>query len=305
MKPQISAWKLRKMNHRYMRDLTLQYVAYLESIISANGLEYVGLKCFEKQSESCNVHIGSEHQINLERYSDDYGIQIENVAESRSIQQHIGHQPLVSTTELNVGGKRAEPLQHVVSNQNVMEKVAPVPQTDLVKASAVAGTGGRYVRDKHNGLQCQICGEQFAGRNLLFRHLEESCLSGQLARSETNDKAHRRRWRARQRNRRGSASRGGSRAEKRSVASRGGSTDAKVDAVRAAEVQALVEESEKTCIFCEDCTVGKEVRRLSCGHVFHASCSKGIEEWFRCCRSTLGMSPKCPRCNADVDSAVR
>jgi len=79
--------------------------------------------------------------------------------------------------------------------------------------------------------------------------------------------------------------------------------DAKVDAARAAEVQAVVEESEKRCIVCfKDYTVGKEKRRLPCGHGFHASC---IEKWFHICRSTHGMNPDCPICGADVDRAVR
>jgi len=267
-----------------MRDLTLQYVAYLESIISANGLEYVGLKCFEKQSESCNVHIGSEHQINLERYSDDYGIQIENVAESRSIQQHIGHQPLVSTTELNVGGKRAEPLQNVVSKPSVVEKIVPSSQTVVCEVPE----GIVMPRDNRDGRQCQLCSKVFTSRNRLFEHLRAE--HGEMPRTGANNRQHRRRWKMR--------------ARKRAIASRGGSMDAKVDTVRAAQVRAsggdlqVVEESEKTCIVCNrDYTVGKDARRLPCGHAFHASC---IDKWLRICRDRC-FDPRCPICDAMVD----
>lgn len=53
---------------------------------------------------------------------------------------------------------------------------------------------------------------------------------------------------------------------------------------------------QKTCMVClSDFTVGEEVRRLPCGHVFHASC---IDEWLRRCTD-------CPICKANVDRAVR
>jgi hypothetical protein len=56
------------------------------------------------------------------------------------------------------------------------------------------------------------------------------------------------------------------------------------------------EDLQKQCMVClSDFTDGEEVRRLPCGHVFHAPC---IDEWLRRCTD-------CPICKANVDRAVR
>mmetsp|Transcript_30761 Transcript_30761/g.49111 ORF Transcript_30761/g.49111 Transcript_30761/m.49111 type:complete len:297 (-) Transcript_30761:328-1218(-) len=294
LSPDMSRWQFRKNHRKHAASVDKIYISYLQSLLQYNDIMYDSRFAFEHNT---TFPIKLEHPLNLERYSEDPKCDIQsqqkvcNVGDTdipSAIGLHTGHHAVASTTELGAGSSSV--LVEAVPNQGAS-----------VECEGVVAT-----RDNRDGRQCQLCNRVFSSRNLLFQHLRD--VHGELPRTGVDDRAHRRRWKMRARKRAGvgaNVGRGGSRAEKRSVASRGGSTDAKVDAVRAAEVQALVEESEKTCIFCEDCTVGKEVRRLSCGHVFHASCSKGIEEWFRCCRSTLGMSPKCPRCNADVDSAVR
>jgi hypothetical protein len=56
------------------------------------------------------------------------------------------------------------------------------------------------------------------------------------------------------------------------------------------------ESQQKQCMVClSDFEAGDEVRRLPCGHVFHAPC---IDEWLRRCTD-------CPICKANVDRAVR
>jgi len=54
--------------------------------------------------------------------------------------------------------------------------------------------------------------------------------------------------------------------------------------------------SQAQCMVClSDFADGEDVRRLPCGHVFHAPC---IDEWLRRCTD-------CPICKANVDRAVR
>eukprot|EP00928_Gymnodinium_smaydae_P057632 TRINITY_DN4084_c0_g2_i1.p1 TRINITY_DN4084_c0_g2~~TRINITY_DN4084_c0_g2_i1.p1 ORF type:complete len:467 (+),score=83.36 TRINITY_DN4084_c0_g2_i1:117-1517(+) len=54
-------------------------------------------------------------------------------------------------------------------------------------------------------------------------------------------------------------------------------------------------EAQAQCMVClSDFSQGEEVRRLPCGHVFHATC---IDEWLRRCM-------ECPICKANVGGAV-
>lgn len=54
--------------------------------------------------------------------------------------------------------------------------------------------------------------------------------------------------------------------------------------------------AQSQCMVClSDFAADEEVRRLPCGHMFHAAC---IDEWLRRCTD-------CPICKANVDRAVR
>jgi len=55
-------------------------------------------------------------------------------------------------------------------------------------------------------------------------------------------------------------------------------------------------ETQNQCMVClAEFVEGEEVRKLPCGHIFHAGC---IDEWLRRCTD-------CPICKANVDRAVR
>jgi len=172
-----SGWQVRKLHARVVRNAQNEKCKQLEELVSSQQARILQLE----QQLAKSYHNASV--LNLERYSEDFNIikHVVGSSESRPIAQHTGHQPLVSTTELARTAK--------VEN-------AVVPDGP---------------KDKFNALQCQVCGSKFATRNLLFQHLEQEFLSGRLERTGSDDKAHRRRWRARQRNRRlGSrSSRGG------------------------------------------------------------------------------------------------
>eukprot|EP00427_Karlodinium_veneficum_P009852 CAMPEP_0169082192 /NCGR_PEP_ID=MMETSP1015-20121227/11413_1 /TAXON_ID=342587 /ORGANISM="Karlodinium micrum, Strain CCMP2283" /LENGTH=259 /DNA_ID=CAMNT_0009142031 /DNA_START=800 /DNA_END=1580 /DNA_ORIENTATION=- len=241
----------------------IEDVDYLQTQLDAHGLMYLSFSEYRKLDNN---------PLNLERYSEDMNINehVVDSSESRPIAQHSGHHAVASTTELGAGSSSV--LVEAVPNQGAS-----------VECEGVVAT-----RDNRDGRQCQLCNRVFSSRNLLFQHLRD--VHGELPRTGVDDRAHRRRWKMR--------------ARKRAIASRGGSMDAKVDTVRAAQVRAsggdlqVVEESEKTCIVCNrDYTVGKDARRLPCGHAFHASC---IDKWLRICRDRC-FDPRCPICDAMVD----
>mmetsp|Transcript_34731 Transcript_34731/g.81084 ORF Transcript_34731/g.81084 Transcript_34731/m.81084 type:complete len:459 (-) Transcript_34731:46-1422(-) len=73
-------------------------------------------------------------------------------------------------------------------------------------------------------------------------------------------------------------------------------TIAQVEKMRWEDIPPEMRNGQSQCMVClcgfEN---GDEVRRLPCGHIFHASC---IDEWLRRCTD-------CPVCKANVDRAVR
>jgi len=187
---QPSRWQFRKQIQRQCRDHDKARIRYLESLLDLHGIDY-------------DIAFSSgPHPLNLERYDE---ISLKHVGDviSDAIPQHTGHQPYRSAWASSPQAKTVE-----VSNQ-VMENGVPVLQTVVHEAvEEVVKPQSQSVcspsRDKGNPMQCQICKELFLTRNALFQHLETKCMAGKMERTGLEDRAHRRRWKARARLRKAS-----------------------------------------------------------------------------------------------------
>mmetsp|Transcript_30763 Transcript_30763/g.49118 ORF Transcript_30763/g.49118 Transcript_30763/m.49118 type:complete len:275 (-) Transcript_30763:244-1068(-) len=191
LSPDMSRWQFRKNHRKHAASVDKIYISYLQSLLQYNDIMYDSRFAFEHNT---TFPIKLEHPLNLERYSEDPKCDIQsqqkvcNVGDTdipSAIGLHTGHHAVVSTPERGV---------------------------DALQPKSVPSGSSEIPRCKTDPLQCQVCRLRFNSRNALFDHLSRDCLKDGFARKGQDDKDHRRRWRARTRNRR-RLGRGGSTAE--------------------------------------------------------------------------------------------